>query len=242
MPWLNGIRKKRSTSKSCHEMEDADAPTFNLAEIAIHIGTALRRLRSNIHISQDAVHSRSYDVDIEFVKDFFVNNQWFTRLWVVQEIALPTHAVILFGPVALSLNDLDNSLNGFPSLHMRNNCCWRSGPLVSCLRAFCARFASLKIARHRAQKPDIATRLLWARFSLYGYLVTDHRDHVYGVSALSCKQSSDTGQIQPNYDIGPEALFMQLCEDHFKSNGSLYPLYQSSTKFLHPNTPSWAID
>lgn len=172
-------------------------------------------------------------------------NPWWRRIWTVQEAALPATSLLLWGPLTLSWDILQQatlvSLGGGGKTAMPR-------PLVE--RIF-------RVEHHRSVLSELLVFARWLRITssrtdepLFVFrrwrnrLATDPRDKVYGLLGLLPPRSPSLSVVC-DYSRSVAETFTSLTVDLIAHEKGLRPL--ASDPRLEPdkaaeNIPSWALD
>ncbi|KAI0106694.1 HET-domain-containing protein [Daldinia grandis] len=161
-----------------------------------------------------------------------IERLWFTRVWVVQELALATDAIVFCGNSHISWTDLlaaitaQDHLNLWLSDHERN-----------------AYVFILERAREE-WRAGIRRSLLSVLFRYRILDATDPRDKVFGLNALIKSELSGTRALQPNYNVDTTELYTAVAKEILKHSPDLNLL--SVPRRLSGagpcNLPSWVPD
>jgi len=169
--------------------------------------------------------------------DAVFDRRWWTRVWVIQEMALANSALLFCGDAILDLLDL----------HVINICVCEEGSQAS-IKAFS--FLGLA-AGNLSLRMDIRNRVItsdaelasWAIFvlsSLRQCEASDPRDKVYGIIGLL----NHFGQIfpAPDYNRGVGTVFTDAAKALITHSNSLDILCYSSWPSNWSDLPSWVPD
>ncbi|KAI1384118.1 HET-domain-containing protein [Hypoxylon trugodes] len=161
-----------------------------------------------------------------------IQRLWFTRVWVVQELALATQATVFCGNSSISWADLmaaitaQDHLNLWLSDHERNAYVFI---LERARREWCAG------VRHNLLSALFRHRILDA---------TDPRDKIFGLNALTKSELSRVQALQPNYNVDTTELYTAVAKEVLKQTSDLnllsVPRRISGTG--PENLPSWVPD
>ncbi|KAI0853388.1 HET-domain-containing protein [Daldinia vernicosa] len=161
-----------------------------------------------------------------------IERLWFTRVWVVQELALATDAMVFCGNSHISWTDLlaaitaQDHLNLWLSDHERN-----------------AYVFILERAREE-WRAGIRRSLLSVLFRYRILDATDPRDKIFGLNALIKSELSGTRALQPNYNVSTAELYTAVAKEILEHSPDLNLL--SVPRRLSGsgpcNLPSWVPD
>lgn len=216
---------------------------YFLSERAVHASTALRLLGEG-HCLSSLSHPALFphdDFSWMALKFFMQKNQWFNRLWVVQEATLANEVAVLFGPVSLPLESIYSEEDHLGSLSVYGRSCTCSSEVQLLYNIF-EIFRSIIYARRDFRQPSRAISLAKQRLKFYGLSATEHVDHIYGILSLCPRDEAYHDTIQPEYGILPHVLYTNVSRNEISRYRSLWPLIYSPIKAKHLETPSWAID
>lgn len=159
---------------------------------------------------------------------------WWTRIWTVQEAVLPSSLVLMWGPLSLPWERVQEATN-----------CWTGGAAedimcthIPMMGHFMARIIWLEIAKSRYDSP-MRVFFRW-RFRR----ATDPRDKAYALMGLG-----DRGQLamveKCDYDLSPVRVFCLLTTDLILAEEGLGPLVMDprlDPEAATPGVPRWALD
>ncbi|KAI2469321.1 HET-domain-containing protein [Annulohypoxylon bovei var. microspora] len=161
-----------------------------------------------------------------------IKRLWFTRVWVVQELALATQATMFCGDSSISWVDLmvaitaQDYLNLWLADHERN--------------------AYVFILERARQEWNAGVRrsLLSILFRYRILDATDPRDKIFGLNALTKSDLSGVQALQPNYNVDTTELYTAVAKEILKHSSDLNLL--SVPRRLSGagprNLPSWVPD
>ncbi|CAH0057916.1 unnamed protein product [Clonostachys solani] len=159
----------------------------------------------------------------------FFWDQWFYRLWVVQEAALAPVGWLHFGSVSIPLETMISAASNY-KLHMHSQCCKVAGlsrdAIDQNLASLLDSFHELgELRQNLGSKPTVLELAL----QLMKRNATQPHDLVYALLGLA---SSD---IVPDYEARIADLFVAVSEEHIRMRGA-----RRSTKLQ--DLPSWVVD
>ncbi|KAI1657651.1 HET-domain-containing protein [Daldinia decipiens] len=161
-----------------------------------------------------------------------IERLWFTRVWVVQELALATDATVFCGNSHISWTDLlaaitaQDHLNLWLSDHERN-----------------AYVFIIERAREE-WRAGIRRSLLSVLFRYRILDATDPRDKVFGLNALIKSELSGTRALQPNYNVSTAELYTAVAKEILEHSPDLN-LLSVPRRFSGAgpcDLPSWVPD
>ncbi|KAI2626064.1 HET-domain-containing protein [Hypomontagnella submonticulosa] len=161
-----------------------------------------------------------------------IERLWFTRVWVVQELALATQATLFCGNSSISWPDLMDAITARDRLNL-----WLSDH---------ERNAYVFILERARQEwcAGIPRNLLSILFRYRILDATDPRDKIFGLSALTKSELSETQALQPNYNIDTTELYTAVAKEILRHSSDLNLLSVPRRLFgAGPrNLPSWVPD
>ncbi|KAJ4356703.1 uncharacterized protein N0V89_004739 [Didymosphaeria variabile] len=155
-------------------------------------------------------------------------NPWWERIWTLQEVILPSKALMVWGPLSIDWAVLAAGHN-IPSL------VW---PHIDTYNQLVSQVRGLQFARRKTESPiDIAFR--------WGFRKATHPlDKVYGFLGLfppgTLKRAGN-----PDYDLPAAKLYSMFTVDMIECEKDLQPIALWSANHFPqstPNMPSWAFD
>ncbi|KAG4430058.1 hypothetical protein IFR05_014462 [Cadophora sp. M221] len=170
-----------------------------------------------------------------------LSKPWFTRSWMLQEIALAKHVQLVFGGISLDWKHLANVLYLF-----RDNSLGRflgspdagydmGRPMRGVMNA-----TVMEGCRALAQRNSDITLNLILQFSLQFSATKDH-DKIYSVLGLVRDGSMEA--IQPDYTQSEVTVFTDTMRSLLQTSAPLSLLYLSGTGTTrNHNLPSWVPD
>ncbi|KAI2616091.1 HET-domain-containing protein [Hypoxylon sp. NC1633] len=160
-----------------------------------------------------------------------IQRLWFTRVWVVQELALATAATVFCGNSSISWTDLmaaitvQDHLNLWLSDHERN--------------------AYVFILERARQEwcSGLRRSLLSVLFRYRILDATDPRDKIFGLSALTKSELSGVEALQPNYNVDITDLYTDVAKEIILLQSSDLNLLSVPRRLSGPgHLPSWVPD
>jgi hypothetical protein len=180
-----------------------------------------------------------------------LDKQWFTRVWVIQEVGVAASATVLYGPTSIPFSEIIQfvltvdrrlDLNSVPFtlpiglIIDAFNLIWRSYDNARSWR---------EELRHIAQPGRDFSESSFFNILLAGSWLgaTDPRDRVYaflGHPAAKRGREKKT-MVEPDYDVSKEEMFTKLTIDLLSQQDSLAALsaVRHSEKTLDGSMPSW---
>ncbi|KAF6825064.1 hypothetical protein CPLU01_10517 [Colletotrichum plurivorum] len=162
-----------------------------------------------------------------------VDDPWWQRLWVVQELALPRDVHFLFGPVSVPC---DYFAMAMYSLTTSNVLGYSDTDLICKLSRYWNEITNLR-PRHGTRRPAMKKApILVLRQLTFHRDATDDHDQVFSVLGLS------RSTLRPNYAESPAVAYTRMCEESVLVDKRLMILSYAGTKAQYADLPSWVID
>lgn len=157
-----------------------------------------------------------------------LKNEWFSRIWVVQELFLAREALFLWGDEQLEADILKDYVSQYDRQRESTGLRWISRNFQ--LSGGTAKFHFLDIL-----------------YDTRSSLCTDNRDRIYGILGLtydnSVPISSVISRIQPDYSRSVESLFIDvavLCVENGELRSLLIQVEHHTADVM--SLPSWVCD
>jgi len=175
-----------------------------------------------------------------------LRSQWFSRVWVLQEVAMGKEVTVIRGSISLEWSSIVDGLSALSQLEDQNttlsalNRYYRAKIKVS---ALCREFQNEESqwALFRASK--LADRLATLLLLTNGLGCTDPRDHLFALLNMAGSQEEIEGvsSLMQDYNIPTEEVLKELAIYLLKSRNNLDIFYGVSwVDFsLRKNLPSW---
>jgi hypothetical protein len=162
--------------------------------------------------------------------------QWFTRLWVVQEVVLSEDATIIWGDEEIPISAVAATAIWLYQYKMVTGI-WIDG-ITNFITIW-----HLRLAKNYNLKSSL-TSLMRATWK---FECTDPRDRVYALLALPCSDIDTINAIEPDYTVTPDQLSIKVAQMFFVKNDSLRQLLlvEHGTvlkDWTAGSQPSWAIN
>ncbi|KAI1061336.1 hypothetical protein LB507_011289 [Fusarium sp. FIESC RH6] len=173
----------------------------------------------------------------------FINSQWWQRVWVVQEITVPSEVVIRYGNVTIPWAILASSANLCEDLG------WGRHDLGSeyflgierehakVLPVFARQVLEIESLR-REWKEREGSGLLSLLQEFSGRKATDDRDKVFALLGLA----SDINTIEPNYSLSTVQVYRNTVIDLIRKSRSLTALSGDMKRKNSGGIPTWIPD
>jgi hypothetical protein len=153
---------------------------------------------------------------------------YFSRGWILQEVALSRDHSVRFGTARVSLADFYRALFACASLGFNDNV--RTTDIQRLTGIM-----KMRQAHSEGKKVDLLNLLLQTRATL----TTDPRDKIYCLLGISSDQ--ELLQIEPNYEESVENVYRNFTLRHIEVYGSLDILTVPRSEH-HNTSPSWIHD
>ncbi|KAI1455893.1 HET-domain-containing protein [Annulohypoxylon moriforme] len=163
-----------------------------------------------------------------------IKRLWFTRVWVVQELALATRATVYCGNSSISWTDLMNAITAQDYLNL-----WLADH---------ERNSYVFILEKARQEWNAGMRrgLLSVLFRYRILDATDPRDKIFGLNALIKHELTGVRALQPNYEIEATELYIAVAKEILQQSSDLnllsVPRRLSGDGPGPKNLPSWVPD
>lgn len=163
---------------------------------------------------------------------------WWTRIWTVQEAALPPRLDLLWGPWSLPWERMILASRSWTTGPPEDIDTLTERPDGPCMGSLMAKVVWLEIAKDRSDSA------LFLMFRWRYRHATDARDKAYALMGL-CDRGSLPVVEKCRYDISPSRAFCCLTADLILSEESLTPLIMDprlEPEIATPGVPRWAYD
>ncbi|KAI1103444.1 HET-domain-containing protein [Jackrogersella minutella] len=161
-----------------------------------------------------------------------VKRLWFTRVWVVQELALATKATVFCGDSSIGWPDLMAAITAQDYLNL-----WLADH---------ERNAYVFILERARQEWNAGVRrsLLSILFRYRILDSTDPRDKIFGLNALTKSETSRVRALQPNYNVDTTELYISVAKEILKysTDLNLFSVPRRLSGNGPRNLPSWVPD
>ena len=156
-----------------------------------------RRSRVDMSIPQE------YEMETPWIRQnlvlqSFFENPWFTRVWIIQEVAVSQRPVLISAPLELGWDDFIYGVTIAAELTMTQYD-YAGIARLQQLRAIC-----------RAVSDDEPLPLLSLLPGTRNFKATDSRDKIYGLLGLATGMESR--EIQPDYSLTVENVFKKVAK------------------------------
>ena len=164
---------------------------------------------------------------------------WFTRLWIIQEYALPSNVIMVCGKRLLASDVIPTTVNMMHKYGVAEY----NRPIVD----YPLRLQATKGSQKISTLPVIRQAVLDGRDLDFLYLlkfvrgcnVTDPKDIVYGLLGLA--SDSDVLQIKIDYseNFSAERLYQEVTKKIMRLYNRIDLLYEAERVITLPGIPSW---
>ena len=173
----------------------------------------------------------------------FINSQWWQRVWVVQEITVPSDVVVQYGNVTVPWAILASSANVCESLGWgRHDMGFESflgieRDHAKVLPVFTRQVFEIERLRREWEERQ-GTGLLSLLQEFSGRKASDDRDKVFALLGLA----KNINTIEPNYSLTTIQVYRRTVIDLFKTSGSLSALSGDMKRKNSGGIASWIPD
>lgn len=159
----------------------------------------------------------------------FLCRDWFTRVWIIQELVVSKMAIIICGSFEISWTDFCTAISHATNYFIPHIC---PTALMRVQQLECFRLAG------RTQS------LLNLLFLPRAFHATDPRDKVYALCGLANDCGPDALDIEPDYNLGVEHLYWKVAQRVLLKSSCLdilsVPRVVQTSKLGH--VPTWVPD
>ncbi|PPJ51990.1 hypothetical protein CBER1_09300 [Cercospora berteroae] len=177
-------------------------------------------------------------LDRQVLLDLFTC-EWFSRLWVVQEVALAPQNICIYGEARISFIDILRAIAWF-SLNFRTERWFPTSPYVNFARLeFMLRWAGAD--RIYALDPNIRVKSIHILESMRFFNATDPRDYVFGTLGVHDKLSDTVpSMLTPDYSVSYVEIYERAALAAITSDKSLAGLGMAGYRSGQVDElPSW---
>jgi hypothetical protein len=155
-----------------------------------------------------------------YARSYVLSEQW-NRIWVVQEVILPSAATLIYGRFSAPLRMYADASSNLKR-HM-SSCCasviTTTNRATTSIEKFCQKISEVVEAENLWSRKDNIT--LVTLFRLFFWRdATDDRDKVYGILSLVTDWGNGAA-IAPDYTISPNELYQEVAIKSIQISGSL---------------------
>ncbi|OCK79012.1 hypothetical protein K432DRAFT_435624 [Lepidopterella palustris CBS 459.81] len=180
-------------------------------------------LLRNIHLRQQCLAAFSN----------LVMQPWWNRIWVVQEVILPSRVTIVFGRFKAPLRMYADASSNLE--RHKSSCCAGIIPAddraASSVDDFCRKMLTIVESGNLWRKRDGITLLTLLRL-YYPKDATDARDKIYGLLGLVTDWGNSKA-IAPNYTITASELYQEVAQQSVAISGTLSILTFRTERMYH---------
>ncbi|KAF7945879.1 uncharacterized protein EAE97_004917 [Botrytis byssoidea] len=225
--WVDAICINQNNDKERRQQVQLMARIYNSASrVVVWLGEEIEEIKGVLEDIQVASNEKPGRNSKEVVKKEhiikFLQNPWFQRIWVLQEVAVAQHVVIMCGSITIAgsafcagVKSLELSYTDSPELQTLPSVIEiieRAG-LQPKFKANSQEIFSLKI-RSLAELIDM----------FHIRQATDRRDKVYALLGMSSEDPEKAG-LQPNYETSWEEVLQQLVKFILGIKPNIYTKY-----------------
>ena len=171
----------------------------------------------------------------------FVENPWWRRIWVVQEVLLSTRARIIWGPISIPWLTITNAAANFVIHH--GSCCRGLAPYMDPDDfAIFVKFRTVvqDIEHQRAQLREEGLHIITLLKAFSSRLATDPRDKIYGLLGLVTDWNvSKTPRITADYNQTISTVYQTAIVSIIFDTLLAEILVLSGGERALPGLPSW---
>lgn len=218
--------------------------------------THVQDLFRSHHLQGEAKTDRSDDVFIKFQLKFFEAlrmfmhapfTPWWTRIWVIQEVALPPQVTILYGTISAPWVMFANAAKEY-QIHS-NTCCRdliQSMPrdqervMNSSFRTISI-IQNLRLRYHTDQSGIARLTLLDLLRQFRDRRASDPKDKVYALLSMA-QVSSGGDSLTPDYSLSEAEVFCKATLESIYSTESLSVFSTELGRKFRSDLPSWVPD
>jgi hypothetical protein len=211
-------------------LEDADAALQFLRYMS-----DIQRVGRENAVLPVAVHENMEGMGKALESFGFGGNQWWHRIWTVQEAILPPTLIMQWGPLTLPWDILNDAVPTWGRVSLHDILPSKEYHFLGEIMIHCAWLYNARLGKN-----DVYSMVQKWRFRD----ATDPRDKIYGVLGVC-----DTGRLPEtercDYSISPARVFSTLTRELIldgKELKALTPYPRPCTSVVTPDMSSWAID
>lgn len=170
----------------------------------------------------------------------FVTCPWWSRIWVVQEIAVSTAVTIHYGTITLSWEDLIETANvwSLPKTRQVASSLGIEPENLKVFVLFANQLTGLEQTRRKWHAED-GTDLVRLLQEFSDRQATDDRDKVYGLLSLA---KDDQQNIEPNYELDVFGTYRATALTLIANGGAPACWAGDQKRKLNRGLPSWIPD
>ncbi|TVY22146.1 Heterokaryon incompatibility protein 6,OR allele [Lachnellula hyalina] len=162
-----------------------------------------------------------------------LHRPWFLRTWIIQEVGLATHAIVICGSHSASWEDFYRAVSYAIDLDY----------FSATLPEMYSSMQNIERARRDLARQQYLRPLdLYASFRVF--LATDPRDKVFGLYSLFSPSDLAVVELQPDYNLDLTTVYTQATIDCIATEGNLDVLSFGGQDCLvaHHQLPTWVPD
>ncbi|PVH95817.1 hypothetical protein DM02DRAFT_659793 [Periconia macrospinosa] len=242
--WLGELALPGQSPES-PDMDDA-TPQSNAAtslpNVVVVATKIIEKLYHDEHLTSmepfDRDETDAFFVSIQRYFQSWMNNAWFLRRWVLQEVILAEEVKVYYGEIMMELDMLSQAMDMYAK-HVEDACCMTSNPghymLRRYIRGFMQEFTSI---RHFRDNKKAEAHIFELCKNFANRETSLEADYVYALLGLTNPPS----YIIPDYTLPMHNLLTDVCIDYIERKGSLDFLHLAGMSDRRREMPSWVID
>lgn len=212
----------------------------------------LQELSNNAHIRHLSILGTSKSNDelyqqLIYPLSALLQQQWWTRIWTLQECILPPHGLLIVGPFSIPWGTVLKAAVNL-DVHSRG-CCKRTLSSLSDaqqveLRKFTSTMKKIERLRHERLANEYGTgpdKFFQYMRDFSGRNASNPRDKVFGLLGLTTEWHW-RNSIKPNYNLSVAAVFEDTTVKLIESTRCLDVLPLDSQQPSNFELPSWTPD
>lgn len=216
--WIDAICiQQSSTDERNHQVQAMGHIYRNAESVSVWLGETNKGSQSDTAMRLMAKYCRFRSPEQVGLLSAFCENEYWTRIWIIQKVVSAKEITIYYGSRELSWNQFQGAyealLDRFNDRSLMGDYLPepRLGLLLNELRRSPV-FNVLELRTKLRSEPCSLARLIYNLCR--GYEATDVRDKIYALLGLA----SDGAQISVDYSISPEELMAQVLSVFFTCN------------------------
>jgi hypothetical protein len=193
------------------------------------------RFYYEMSVQRQTEYGLPYILDSSF-KAFSVlfDRDWFTRVWIIQEVAVSKVVSMWCGGFDISWQDFTTAVDYATTINI---------PAIWSNTTSCQRIVQLEVAR-RSVSEEYKQSLLSLLVLYRNFEATDSRDKIYSLLGIAHESEPDAVQIDPKYTIDAREVYREFTVSILRQRRSLDILGvpRVSKPSLVGELPSWVAD
>lgn len=231
---------------------EADEDTTTNMDLLYRAGPVMEvdcpRIFHDHHLARVEAESTKAEIPLRAWRSVhcLMSRRWFTRYWVIQEVALGTHPVVTCGRHAVSwdlFSTVYSWLDGRDSMisSLVDGTLPYEG--TSYLTKLLAQpWANLRYLTKTRQEEPLVYQWMINNFDRFE--ATDPRDRVFAITGLASLSEAEEEDFRPDYNVRVEELYTQVARRLLMKDDGVETLYRAGIGFprLLGLLPSWVPD